>query len=991
MSHAPTLPRSLRLRLPILLLGASTATLQTLAVREGMASSGGNEAVVGSLFGIWMLLTAAGSALGRSPLSRQGLVPAAFALHALSVPLTILAARAATGLLAAGVSPSLTLSTLAASVILAPSCVVSGWLYARLAAGLCPGTDGRSSGCEETGEGRASAGAYLLDTLGAGIAGIVLALWVLDHALPFQAAGLAAAASLAGTALLIGGRISRVAAVCAALAALALWLVPVDRWSYRWHAPGQRVVTAETSARGALLVVESMGQRQLLVEREAVLTVPDDLAAEWMTHVSLGLHPAPRRVLSVGVSPAGATGPMRAHGVESIDEVVGDPRLASLVSALDPGKSSAGARVLGDDERSWVRANGSSYDVVLVQSTPPSSISGARLFSLEFYRETRRRLAPAGIVVVRAESHASYAGPEQRRLHSGIASTLRAAFAHVLIVPGPTTLYAASDAPLPESAEVARVLATRASDRGVMLPGATRTSIADATGRQRMDDAARWASMSMPPSSDAQPIAYRLALEAALAQLGEGGAWTLRVLALLVAALAVVWFSPRSRPVAFAVATTGFAGLAVQLVLMLVYQTAAAALYRDVALVNAAFMAASCAGTWWAGRAAHPRRLLAIVDLAQAALAAGLAVGMTTLIASGPGAARAVVVLGSCAIGVASGAQIGLASHAPELQSGGTGGTVFAIDLIGAAFAALVTYAVAVPMLGLAGTALGIAAVKTVSTVALVTPPAPHAARRWALPGPAIALLVFVILGSLEDPGHALYAWTVSDAFSLTVVCLLVCTLAWAFESRRLHERMVALERRFAAWRRVIAMSPSRAIELLVLLPVGALPLARCYFKVPFVFCHTCPRPCAFGILRPYVVPAALVANLGDHRFCEKVCPFGQAQRACERSRERRLRTLGRLGHVLRLVVLIAVALLYPVVRSERRAGETAGFFGWFYLDGYGVSAVVLGVSGALLIASFFVHRPFCDGLCPIGGASDLLARIERRWWGRRAAEPEAR
>ena len=49
----------------------------------------------------------------------------------------------------------------------------------------------------------------------------------------------------------------------------------------------------------------------MLVEREAVLTVPDDLAAEWMTHVSLGLHPAPRRVLSVGVSPAGATGQVK--------------------------------------------------------------------------------------------------------------------------------------------------------------------------------------------------------------------------------------------------------------------------------------------------------------------------------------------------------------------------------------------------------------------------------------------------------------------------------------------------------------------------------------------------------------------------------------------------------------------------------------------------------------------------------------------------------
>ena len=320
-----------------------------------------------------------------------------------------------------------------------------------------------------------------------------------------------------------------------------------------------------------------------------------------------------------------------------------------------------------------------------------------------------------------------------------------------------------------------------------------------------------------------------------------------------------------------------------------------------------------------------------------------------------------------------------------ELGKKGTGGTVFAIDLFGAAFAAVLTYTIAVPMLGLAGTALAIALVKATSSAALLMRPAERPARAWSLPGPAVALLVVVILGALEDSERLLYAMTVSRTYSLVVIGLLIATLAWAFQSRHVHDRLVTLERQLASMRKLFALSPSRLVELVVLLPLGALPLARCYFKVPFLFCHTCPRPCTFGLLRPYLVPAALIANLDDHRFCEKACPFGQAQRACERSRERRLRSLGRFGWGLRLVVLAAVAMLYPIVLQDRReSSDGSGVFSWLYANAYAESAVVLAVAGLLLMASFFVHRPFCDALCPIGAVSDLVARAERKWLVRR-------
>ncbi|MBI5538098.1 MAG: 4Fe-4S binding protein [Deltaproteobacteria bacterium] len=965
-----------RMRTPILLLGACTAVLQTLAVREAMASTGGNEAVVAALFGIWMVLTAGGAAIGRSSRATPRAVAIALVVYASCVPATLLAARASAKLLLPGAIPSVGKSSLIAGLLLAPSCLLAGWLYARLASGTHATSE--SAGVQ-------SARAYLLDTLGSGLAGAWLALWVLDRALPFQVAGLAVAGALLGAAALL----RRPGSIALGLAALAsfivLWRAPLDTMTYRWQTPGQSVIEARSSSRGALLVAHSHGQTQVLLEREPLLTLPDEHNAEWMTHVPLSLHPQPREVLVVGVAPAGSPALMQLHGVQHVDETVGDERIAQVISKLDAEAQGIRVRVLGDDERAWVRSTTERYDAVLVQSMPPTSVSGARLFSVEFYRELHRCLRPGGIVIVKAPAHASYAGIEQRRMHSGIASTLRATFAHVVVLPGPNTLYAASDAPLPAPEAVGSVIGQRLAQRAIRPGFVTSALLSDVMAKQRMADAERWASLTMPASTDAHPIVHRLALDAALAHLGDGGSWTLRVLALTIAMLALVWFSPRTRPVSFSVASTGFAGLALQLVLMLIYQTAVAALYRDVALVTAAFMAASCAGTWWGSRLGATRRALVVSDVAQAAIAGMMAAGAAAVIACNGTCARIAVVAGACAVGAASGVQIALASRSPEMSSRGPGGTVYAIDLMGAAFAALITYTLVVPSLGIAGTALCVAGVKALSAGALLAPARKLREAPSKVPGPAIALVVAVSLGVIDSTEHVFYALTVSRGYALAVLVVLLAMLGLAFQPRWLRERLVGLERRWAVITRTVALSPSRLVELSVLLPLGALPLARCYFKIPYLFCHTCPRPCAFGIMRPYLIPAALIVNLDDRRFCEKACPLGLAQRACERTRTRSLPSLGKAALVARLVTLGAVAVLYPMIASDRQSGiEGSGTFSWLFLNTYGISAWVLAASGALLIASFFVRRPFCDGACPIGATSDLVGRLEKRWLTKR-------
>lgn len=169
----------------------------------------------------------------------------------------------------------------------------------------------------------------------------------------------------------------------------------------------------------------------------------------------------------------------------------------------------------------------------------------------------------------------------------------------------------------------------------------------------------------------------------------------------------------------------------------------------------------------------------------------------------------------------------------------------------------------------------------------------------------------------------------------------------------------------------------------MVLLPVAAFPLARCYFKVPFVFCHVCPRQCVFGVMRPYLTTAALIANFGDHAFCERVCPLGTAQVSCERLRPARAprpRVAMLVANGLRALAAVFVGVSWVFGQEGRGPGvEGGGYYGAFYKNAFSPTPAVLAVAASLLVASFLVQRPFCEGACPIGAASQLISQLDRR------------
>jgi len=157
----------------------------------------------------------------------------------------------------------------------------------------------------------------------------------------------------------------------------------------------------------------------------------------------------------------------------------------------------------------------------------------------------------------------------------------------------------------------------------------------------------------------------------------------------------------------------------------------------------------------------------------------------------------------------------------------------------------------------------------------------------------------------------------------------------------------------------------------LIFLPAIILPLLRCYFKVPYIFCRACPRKCPWGELASFIIPGFLVLNLDRRFWCFKLCPLGTLHDYQSRVSDRRIRLpvwLRYIRYIFLLFVIITVTLLLLNFQAD-----------FFFIGTY---HLVLGTAIIALIIfqlAFFIPRFWCNYFCPIGCVGDLGLKVGKR------------
>lgn len=695
-------------------LGFSAFVTQVVLMRELVSVLAGNELVYGIVLGVWLLLMGFGSWLGMTAgRLRHGLnvfLWAQLLVAALPIAEVFLLRTLRNVVFVRGAAVGVTETVVVCLVLLAPYCLVIGYLLA-LASALVPDEK------DAQGIGRV----YFFDCAGGVIAGLafsfVLVIW-LDH---FQVLCVAAALNLAAallTAWQLGRRILLGAGiVLGGLLVMAAFWAKLDDLTARVLYRPQQIVFKGNSPYGSLVVTETAGQLNFIENGVAWFSTHNLEAVEETVHYAMAQRPNARRVLLISGGVSGTAREILKYPAR-VDYVELDPLVLQVAREFIPASlGDPRIEVINADGRLFLRHTDRRYDVILVDMPDPSSSQINRFYTEEFFAETKQRLTEQGVLAFAFGRYENRISGDLARAVAVAHKTLAEQFANVLVIPTSRLRFLASNGPLTTG------IADRLESHRIPVRLLDRHYLAAVLAPDRMADAARAMEhvVNVPTNRDFSPILYYHHLRYWMRQFDVRFGVLEAVLGLLLLA-----FLLRLRPVSLAVFSSGFAASALEVVLLMGFQVLFGSVYRGVGLIVTMFMLGLAVGALAMNRvlATRSRRDLVVLEFAIAVLAAALPlvlIGVAALAATAAWAivSQAAIYLITLLLAMLTGLVFPLAAKLDFQEMAATASRLYTADYVGAALGALLVSTLLIPLIGVAAVCLVAAGLNVLACLAI--------------------------------------------------------------------------------------------------------------------------------------------------------------------------------------------------------------------------------------------------------------------------------
>ena len=773
-------------------LGVFSLVGQVLFMREMLVVFLGNELIIGVLLSCWLLEIGLGAWLGgavarkiHSQDAGRTWLAVLQALAGLSLPFQLLAIRTVRSWLSVPVGEYAPLHAVAvgAALIFPPTCLSIGCFF-PIACGLLAKAGARAG--EEA--ARAVGAVYTIEASGSMLAGAVCTYVLLPFLSPLRIVLPAVAVALCGSAAAAPRRIWRGCLVAAGAAIILLSLARPGSLhraeqafvEARWRAFGVladrggdqavRLVHWDNTVYQNLALFESAGQYSLYGNGQVMFVFPDPISYEHDVHFAMAQNPGARRVLLLGGNPVGQIPELLKYPLTRLVYVDIDPGIGRIVGKALPNtleSVQADPRVLfvPDDPARFVRRCRRTFDAILVHAPEPTTAAANRFYTFEFFEQLKRLLSRHGFVST-AVSSSERLQSEAAELGATVYRTLTAVFPVVLVTAETRNRFFAGKAALPGAESGGQtVQATHPGltfERKVLYERSRKSGIETHYFRPEYFLAAdeidpsktalarrRFTAANVPLNSSVKPVSffYNLFLwgrysgsgfNAFLARLKDITAASLAKSALAAGLICLLGgrLARRSRGrwmrlmVGLVIASTGFCGMALEIVLIFAFQSLYGYVYTRIGFIVAMFMLGLVLG-------APSGRLMARGGRRKAWLSIG---GLELFLAFFALALPAVVRCAAASkglvldrlepafflmvamVGWAVGAEFPLGNRLLA-ESGARVGAAAAVtdasDHIGAAVGALIAGVVLVPVLGTSGACTVLASLKIAGVLLL--------------------------------------------------------------------------------------------------------------------------------------------------------------------------------------------------------------------------------------------------------------------------------
>jgi len=737
--------------LNILVVGLSGIVAQILILRELLVSFYGNELSLGIILANWVITEALGVFIIGKAIDRIKNKISVFIvleiIFSLALPVSIYLSRTFKGILGIPFGEAIGLYVIlwVSFLIILPISFCHGALF--------------SAGCRISSlfikdPARSIGKVYALETFGTIIGGIILTYLFLPSLNSFQIAFIISISNLIiafillkyiphkklryltlfiiilVSALIFGGSPSR---------------VNQNSMNRQWK--GLEVLGYRNSVYGNILVTKKAEQYTFFYNGSPIITTPypDITFVEEFGHLPLLFHRAPKDILIISSGAGGLINEVLKHSIRRLDYAELDPLIIEMLKSY-PSEltkreiSDKRVKVINLDGRFFLRTTTSKYDIVLIGLSRPSDLSTNRLFTQEFFSLVKKRLNPEGILALWLPGSLTYLSEELRDLNACIFNGLKNTYGYVRIIPGDYNIFLATG-----SANILGVdssLITQKISRQNIKTNILTSAYLDYRLNKSWLEWFRSSSINATRkvNLDLRPIAvfemlifWNKQFSPKLAHfLRTFQNLDLRIIAVLILVITlIIFYIFQRRPrltrlnIAYSIATTGFFGMLMNLVLIFSFQVFYGYLYHRIGILISVFMAGIALGSVFITRRLESIKQalrlfikLEIAIIIFSCLAAWIIARFPSYMYS------SLIFIGLFFIpGILMGLEFPLAGKIylkKKEQLGQTAGLLYCADLIGGWLAGLSAGIIFLPILGLFNTCLVIVMLKISSLILLV-------------------------------------------------------------------------------------------------------------------------------------------------------------------------------------------------------------------------------------------------------------------------------
>jgi spermidine synthase len=733
--------------------GIATLTIQVILIRELLVVFSGNELSIGMFLSQWLFAQAIGSFVFRKKVFEKSqninLFIFLFVSFTFTFPLIIFLIRTIKPIM--GILPGEQISFYILVLVSFFLFFLPGFIGGAIFSVACRLFTGKR------GDSITSISyVYGMEAAGSLVGGLLATYFSTKHLFPFEIAfGIIILSLITNIWLLLSiyTRLKRLTFLLSSslLLLFIFWLNGGVKWihqkslSIQWGPYAIR--DYHNTVYGNIVMLQRMGQTDIVLNGTPIahLPTPDIIKIEETAHLSLLSHNSPKNVLLLGNGLDGVIPEILKHPIKQLDYVEPDSELVTQINKIIPRESitpgDTRLRIVFSDGREYLNKTDKRYDLIILNYPEPSTLHLNRFYTREFLQLCKRHLSYGGNLVIQMLSSSTYLNLPQLKLNASLIQTGEEVFQHQFIIPDETATIIFSDVSL--SLSQPATWNQRFLDRNIETRFISQKyfrikldslksdwyekAIADVQSELNTDlhPAAVWYNISLWISINEPELLPVLNL------IDKCEPLYLNVFIIILTIL-IMFILKRSdlrnnSIVYIPILTTGFTGMSLSILLLLLFQSCYGYIYYWLGYLIAAFMSGIAMGTLYFGTQIKKNtyHYLLILEFCFIFLLSTMLIFINQdyhLVITQ--SFKYVILITAIIGGVLVGAEFPVASN---IKSGnkssmaGSASGVYAMDLFGAGFGGIITSVIFIPVFGIPETIFILLLLKACSIILLLT------------------------------------------------------------------------------------------------------------------------------------------------------------------------------------------------------------------------------------------------------------------------------